>query len=101
MIFFTLQVEPNNENTAAAAASVPPVPSAPAGLHYASRDSSPENQRLLSDGSELQSDTTLVSGRGRTAQDGDGEEGEDRVIVTFYWDHVIPFSESCDLMSSC
>ena len=84
MIFSTLQVEPNNENTAAATASVPPVPSAPAGLHYTSRDSSPENQRLLSDGSELQSDTTLVSGRGRTAQDGDGEEGEDHVIVTFY-----------------
>ena len=82
-VFSTLKVEPNNED-AAATARVPPVPSAPAGLHYTSRDSSPENQRLLSDGSELQSDTTLVSGRGRTAQDGDGEEGEDHVIVTFY-----------------
>ena len=82
--FFTLQVEPSNENAAAAAASLPPVPSAPAVLHYTSRDSSPENQHLLSDGSELQSDTTLVSGPGRTFEDGDGEEGEDRVNVTFY-----------------
>ena len=73
-------MEPGNEG--AAGTNVRQSPSAPGDLQHSIRDSSPENQSLLSDVRQPQSDVTLVSDR--TSQEGNTEEGEGRGRIIFY-----------------
>ena len=75
-----LQVEAGAEDTAGS--GIQQSPSAPSDLQFGMRESSPENQQLLSNSSQQQPDAGLVSDH--TSQDGATEEGDGHGHVIFY-----------------